>query len=112
MFDTQSHYAWIYRFIIPGLGFVGCFIPTFLFALMFIMRKKLDVIKFRKHICYMFNEYAEHCYYWEFIKIWKKTILIIILTYFETNILLKASLLGLSLLVYQLFTVKIKPFIN
>lgn len=60
----------------------------------------------------MFNEYAEDCYYWEFIKIWKKTILIIILTYFETNIIIKASLLGLTLLVYQLFTVKIKPFIN
>ncbi|CAD8048616.1 unnamed protein product [Paramecium sonneborni] len=112
LFDTESHYIWIYKFIIPGLGFIGCFIPIFLFSLMFIRRKKLDVIKFRKHLCYMFNEYAEHCYYWEFIKIWKKTILIIILTYFETNILLKASLLGLCLLVYQLFTVKIKPFIN
>ncbi|CAD8181635.1 unnamed protein product [Paramecium octaurelia] len=112
MFDTQSHYTWMYRFIIPGLGFIGCFIPVFLFSLMFVMRKKLDMIKFRKHICYMFNEYAEHCYYWEFIKIWKKTILIIILTYFETNILLKASLLGLCLLFYQLFAVKIKPFIN
>lgn len=100
MFDTESHYTWIYKFIIPGLGFIGCFIPIFLFGLMFIRRNKLDEIKFRRHMCYMFNEYDEHCYYWEFIKIWKKTLLIIILTYFETNLFLKASLLGLSLLVY------------
>ena len=60
----------------------------------------------------MFNEYDEHSYFWEFIKIWKKIILIIILTYFETNILLKASLLGLSLLVYQVSTYKAKPYVN
>ncbi|CAD8097921.1 unnamed protein product [Paramecium sonneborni] len=112
MFDTESHQKWIFSFILPGLGFIGCFIPMFLFSLMFVMRRKLDLIKFRRHICYMFNEYDEHCYFWEYIKIWKKTILIIILTYFETNILLKASLLGLSLLVYQLLTVKAKPYVN
>lgn len=67
---------------------------------MFLMRKKLDLIKIRRHICYMFNEYNDESFFWEFVKIWKKTILISILTYFESNIFLKATLTGLCLLFY------------
>ncbi|CAD8157212.1 unnamed protein product [Paramecium octaurelia] len=110
-FNTQSHYLWIYFFILPGLTFIGCFIPFILFFLMFLMRKKLDVIKIRRHICYMFNEYNDESFFWEFVKIWKKTILIGILTYFESNIFLKATLIGLCLLFYQLLAFKIKPYI-
>ncbi|CAD8187998.1 unnamed protein product [Paramecium octaurelia] len=45
------------------------------------------------------------------IKLWKKTIIIIILIYFETDIFLKASLLGLCLLFYQFIAQNYKPFI-
>ncbi|CAD8176500.1 unnamed protein product [Paramecium pentaurelia] len=110
-FNTQSHERWIYFFILPGLGLIGCLIPFILFSLMFLMRKKLDLIKIRRHICYMFNEYNDESFFWEFVKIWKKTILISILTYFESNIFLKASLIGLCLLFYQLLALKIKPYI-
>ncbi|CAD8167819.1 unnamed protein product [Paramecium pentaurelia] len=41
-------------------------------------------------------------FYWEYIKLFKKAILIFILTNFETEIALKASLLELSLLMYQI----------
>ncbi|CAD8125631.1 unnamed protein product [Paramecium sonneborni] len=111
LFGFSNHNTWIFTFVIPGLGFFGCFIPFSLFFLMYIKQDQLDNIKLRRHICYLFNEYNSDKYYWEQIKLTKKTVIIIIMTYFEINIFLKASLLGLCLLCYQLLAVKNKPYI-
>ncbi|CAD8120899.1 unnamed protein product [Paramecium sonneborni] len=108
---STNHQKWIIGFVSPGLGLVGCLIPFSLFFLLYLKREHLDQIKFRRHICYLFNEYNNENYFWEWIKLWKKTVIIIIMTYFETNIFLKASLLGLCLFLYQLYAVKQKPYI-
>ncbi|CAD8087605.1 unnamed protein product [Paramecium sonneborni] len=110
-FNTQTHFRWIIGFILPSLILVGLAIPVFLFLLMFFIKEKLEIIQFRRHICYLFNEYNKNTYFWEYIKICKKTLVIFIMIYFETNILLKASLLGLCLLLYQQLALKYKPFI-
>ncbi|CAK86413.1 unnamed protein product (macronuclear) [Paramecium tetraurelia] len=39
-FNTQSHYLWIYFFILPGLSFIGCFIPFILFFVNVFNEKK------------------------------------------------------------------------
>ncbi|CAD8187960.1 unnamed protein product [Paramecium octaurelia] len=111
LYGTPNHISWIIFFAVPGLGILGLFIPFSLFFIMYINREQLDNIKLRRHICYLFNEYNTESYFWESIKLSKKTIIIIILTYFESNVFLKASLLGLCLLVYQLAAVKQKPYI-
>ncbi|CAK63537.1 unnamed protein product (macronuclear) [Paramecium tetraurelia] len=111
LFNSTNHKNWMFGFALPGLGLIGCLIPSALFLLLYIQREKLDKINFRKHICYLFNEYNNETYFWEWIKLWKKTVIILIMTYFETNIFVKASLLGLCLLLYQLYAVKQKPYI-
>ncbi|CAD8126695.1 unnamed protein product [Paramecium sonneborni] len=108
---TNTHQEWVMSFVIPGYFLISFIIPSLFFILLFILRNKLDQIKLRKHICYVFNEYKEENYYWEFIKIWQKTIMISIIIYFETNTYLKGSLLGLNLLVYQAFALKFKPYL-
>ncbi|CAD8214598.1 unnamed protein product [Paramecium pentaurelia] len=111
LYNSQNHQKWIIGFVLLGLGLIGFLIPSALFLLLYIQRDKLDKIKFRKHICYLFNEYNNENYFWEWIKLQKKTVIILIMTYFETNIFLKASLLGLCLLLYQLYAVRQKPYI-
>ncbi|CAK92602.1 unnamed protein product (macronuclear) [Paramecium tetraurelia] len=111
IYGTETHIQWMMMFAIPGLGVIGILIPFSLFFLMYVNRDQLDQIKLRRHICYLFNEYNSESYYWEQIKLSKKIIIIIILTYFENNVLLTASLLGLCLLFYQLLAVKQKPYI-
>ncbi|CAD8188935.1 unnamed protein product [Paramecium octaurelia] len=111
IYGTETHIKWMIIFAIPGLGVIGILIPFSLFFLMYVNRDQLDQIKLRRHICYLFNEYNSESYYWEQIKLSKKIIIIIILTYFESNVLLTASLLGLCLLFYQLLAVKQKPYI-
>ncbi|CAD8133735.1 unnamed protein product [Paramecium pentaurelia] len=111
LYDTSNHQLWIFFVILPLLLVFGCIIPFSLFLLTYIKRDILHKIKLRRHICYLFNEYNDSNYYWEQIKLLQKAIIILITTYFETNILLKTSLLGLSLLFYQAIAVKNKPYI-
>ncbi|CAD8064194.1 unnamed protein product [Paramecium sonneborni] len=108
---SSTHFKWTVSFIIPGLVIFCILIPFFLLAIMYKLKDQFDSIKKRRHISYLFNEYNNGNYYWELIKLTKKTIIILILTYFETQILLKASLLGLCLLFYQLLAVQQKPYI-
>ncbi|CAD8085140.1 unnamed protein product [Paramecium primaurelia] len=111
LFGSREHLIWIYSFVIPGIGIFSLLIPFSLFIVMYIRKDQHDNIKIRKHFCYLINEYNVSSYFWEDIKLIKKTIIILILTYFETYILLKASLLGLSLLFYQLIAFNKKPYI-
>ncbi|CAD8197264.1 unnamed protein product [Paramecium pentaurelia] len=110
-FNTETHHQWIVYLVLPGLIIFGCLIPLSLFLLMYFHRNGLDNYIFRPHICYLYNEYEKESYYWEQIKLSKRAIMILILTYFETKIHLKASLIGLSLIIYQLLAIKKKPYI-
>ncbi|CAD8172126.1 unnamed protein product [Paramecium pentaurelia] len=110
-FNTDTHYKWIMNFVLPGLIIFGFLIPFLLFLLMYFKRNDLNNHIFRPHICYLYNEYEKQSYYWEQIKLSKRAIMILILTYFETNIHLKASLIGLSLIIYQLIAINKKPYI-
>ncbi|CAD8127675.1 unnamed protein product [Paramecium sonneborni] len=109
-FETNDHQTWIYIFIIPGLILFGVLLPLCLSLFMYFNRFQLDQIKLRKHICYLFNEYSNNTYFWEYIKLAKKAIIILITTYFESSILLKSSLLGFCLLIYQQLTFTNKPY--
>ncbi|CAD8208304.1 unnamed protein product [Paramecium octaurelia] len=111
LFGTGEHLIWIFAFVIPGICVFSMIIPLSLFIIMYIKKDKHDNIQIRKHFCYLINEYNNRSYFWEEIKLIKKTIIILILTYFETYILLKASLLGLCLLFYQLLAFNKKPYI-
>ncbi|CAD8209833.1 unnamed protein product [Paramecium octaurelia] len=111
LFGSQEHVIWISSFVIPGIVIFSVIIPLSIFIVMYIKKDQHDNIKIRKHFCYLINEYNKRNYFWEEIKLIKKTIIILILTYFETYILLKASLLGLCLLFYQLFAFNMKPYI-
>ncbi|CAD8089305.1 unnamed protein product [Paramecium sonneborni] len=112
LFYSQIHLLWIFYLVLPGLIIFGCAIPFSLFMLMYIKRKSLNQSKLRPHICYLFNEYEQNCYFWEQIKLSKKAIIILFLTYFETSITLKASLIGMTLLLYQQLAFKNRPYIH
>ncbi|CAD8112914.1 unnamed protein product [Paramecium sonneborni] len=111
IFWNQDHQTWIYYFVLPGLTIFGLIIPVFIFIFLIVNKNNLQEIKLRKHICYILNEYHTKSYFWEQIKQFKKALIIFIITYFETQILLKASLLGLCFLFYQLLSAYQKPFI-
>ncbi|CAD8137809.1 unnamed protein product [Paramecium octaurelia] len=111
IYGSETHVLWIKEFAIPGSTLIGLIIPLLLFLMLYLNRENHNKIKFRRHVGYLFNEYTQQNYFWEMIKLWKKTIIIVILIYFETDIFLKAALLGLCLLFYQFIAQNYKPFI-
>ncbi|CAD8151291.1 unnamed protein product [Paramecium octaurelia] len=111
MFNSQEHQLWVQFLIIPLLLIFGGIIPISLFLLMLLNRFHLYKIQFRKHICYLFNEYNENRYYWEQIKLIQKLCIILIMTNFENNLLFKTTLLGLCLEAYQVLAINNKPYI-
>ncbi|CAD8155005.1 unnamed protein product [Paramecium pentaurelia] len=111
LFYTQNHHLWINYLVLPGLIIFGLIFPILLFLLMYFKQNFLNNSKLRPHICYLYNEYESTSYFWEQIKLSKKAIIILFLTYFETRITLKASLIGLILLFYQKLALKKKPYI-
>ncbi|CAK92783.1 unnamed protein product (macronuclear) [Paramecium tetraurelia] len=111
IFGTPNHIKWILSFVIPGLGLIGWLLPFTLLILLYVKRHQIESVKFRKHFCYLFNEYNKENFFWEWVKLAQKTFVIVILTYFETNIYLKASLLGLCLLLYQQYALEQQPYI-
>ncbi|CAD8114144.1 unnamed protein product [Paramecium primaurelia] len=110
LYGSNNHFNWIYAFIIPGSALFGLIIPLSLYIFLYLKKNDLNKIKYRSHIGYLFNEYTRKNYFWEWIKLWNKTIIIIILIYFETDISLKASSLGLCLLIYQYLSQHFKPY--
>ncbi|CAK84285.1 unnamed protein product (macronuclear) [Paramecium tetraurelia] len=110
LYGTNTHIKWIYGFVVPGSVLLVIILPFSMYTYLFFKKDKLNKIKYRRHIGYLFNEYSGKTYFWEWIKLWKKTIIIIILIYFETDIFLKATLLGLCLLIYQFISQRFKPY--
>ncbi|CAD8128246.1 unnamed protein product [Paramecium sonneborni] len=104
---NQKHICIVHSWIV----LIGGFIPILIFILLIVNKSRFDKIKIRKHIHYLLNECEYQKYYWELIKLFKKTIIIVIMTNFETDIVLKASLIGLCLLVYQILAPFHQPFI-
>ncbi|CAD8117345.1 unnamed protein product [Paramecium primaurelia] len=111
LYGSKSHISWIYGFSIPGSILIGLIFPLLIFFILYTNRGQHDKIKFRRHLGYLFNEYTQNSYFWEIIKLWKKTIIILILIYFQTDIFFKAQLLSLCLLFYQLISYKYQPYI-
>ncbi|CAD8169558.1 unnamed protein product [Paramecium octaurelia] len=110
LYGTDTHIKWIFGFIVPGSVLLVIILPFSMYTYLYFKKDKLNKIKYRRHIGYLFNEYTGKTYFWEWIKLWKKTIIIIILIYFETDIFLKATLLGLCLLIYQFISQRFKPY--
>ncbi|CAD8181135.1 unnamed protein product [Paramecium pentaurelia] len=111
LFQTQHHYSWIVKFAIPISMILGFILPIVLLCFLYFNKEQFNKIKFRRHIGYLINEYRKNRFFWEWIKLWKKTTIIIILIYFETNVLLKGFLIVVCLMIYQFMTYQYQPYI-
>ncbi|CAD8203419.1 unnamed protein product [Paramecium octaurelia] len=111
LFGSSTHSAWMYKFALPISLLLGLIIPMSLLLFLYQNRQLFDKIPFRRHIGYLFNEYSVNRSFWEWVKLWKKTIIIVILIYFETNVYFKGVLIGICLTIYQIITSTYLPYI-
>ena len=55
---------------------------------------------------YFYREYKNEIFYWEFIKMYKKILIILILAFYSEDILIKANLTILILIGYNILSIK------
>ena len=59
---------------------------------------------------YFYNEYNEDGYLWEFVKIFSKEMIIIFLTFYEDQVVIKGLIVFLIIFFYGGFTVLFTPY--
>ncbi|CAD8126996.1 unnamed protein product [Paramecium sonneborni] len=109
-FDTETHKIWSLRFIYPILIFIGLVIPAFLFFQMRKIRNSLDDKNSFQKFSFLYNEYTPKSYYWEIIKMLQKISIILIVNYFEQQILIKGIFMFLIVLAYYKLCLEIQPY--
>ncbi|KAM3134149.1 hypothetical protein pb186bvf_013770 [Paramecium bursaria] len=109
-YTTSIHFKWIIGFVMPSLIVLALIIPFYLLRQLQAVKHKLDDIDNVKLWGYLYNEYRHQSYYWEIVKIFQKTLIIIFLTFYEDLIVIKASLVFLVIFMYDLFTKSKKPY--
>ena len=72
----EKHVRMVIFVVLPSLSFWGIFIPTMVLGYLFKNRKNLGNILIRKRLGFLFNGYTKSEYYWEFIILYRKIIII------------------------------------
>ncbi|CAK68383.1 unnamed protein product (macronuclear) [Paramecium tetraurelia] len=109
-YDTAQHLKWVLSFVFPSAFTLGLIIPTYMFLSMYKIKNDLNDGENRKKWGYLYNEYQPKAYFWEIVKIFQKSFIILFLTFYEDLIIIKAALIFIIVFIYSLLTKKYKPF--
>ncbi len=109
----NEHSFYFYSFVLPGILIWGILAPTLCFIILLRNRRHLTDIKFRFRFGYLFNGYSKKYYYWEFIILYRK-ILIIFCSTFLSAISTRFQALSISILLIITFYIhqKSNPFVD
>ncbi|CAD8128511.1 unnamed protein product [Paramecium sonneborni] len=107
---TQQHFQWITAFVLPSTLILAFIIPIYMLLSLYYQRYKLEEEKTRKNWGYLYNEYQHKAYFWEIIKIFQKGFMIMFLTLYEDQIIIKAALIFIIVFIYQILTKKYRPY--
>ncbi|CAD8073527.1 unnamed protein product [Paramecium sonneborni] len=111
-YNTSEHAKWLASFCLPLLLLFSILIPLYFWFGVRENRANLDKTSVRQKWGYLYNEYKLHAYYWETIKILQKEFMIIVLTYYDDHVPIKASLVFLVLFGYSFLTTSSKPYMT
>ncbi|KAL4436221.1 hypothetical protein ABPG74_018205 [Tetrahymena malaccensis] len=108
--ETYNFYSLI--LVIPSLIVWVIIFPLILFLQIYISKKRhtLQNIQVNLKYGFVFQEYKEYAYYWEFVKIVQKTGIIIILNFYSQALTVKGILIYLIILFYEHLAKKVKPY--
>lgn len=107
---TPSYNTFLYNFIIPTVLFWAVAIPSGLFLVLFLKKKKLNSKPMRITFGAIYNEYRQTSYYWGVLIMVFKVVLLVLTKMFGKDANLKAMIILLFFYFYKkLFTIK-RPY--
>ncbi|CAD8198753.1 unnamed protein product [Paramecium octaurelia] len=111
-YDTFKHDQWIAAFGVPGLMLWLIVLPVIFWYICFqgAQQMKLNSIIFRQSWGFFYYEYSRKRYYWEFLKIFYRSLISVLICYFQEEIIVKGILSFIVIYGYYGLTIHFNPY--
>ncbi|KAL4474731.1 hypothetical protein ABPG74_001427 [Tetrahymena malaccensis] len=112
---TNSHKTLIYTYIIPSLIIWVLIAPLVIILKIRSHIKNINQgknLRTRNIYDFIYSEYRQHKYYWEFVKLFKKALIIVILNYFDQYAVIQGILMSIIVFSYIVMVQNMKPHSN
>jgi hypothetical protein len=111
---AESKEYWIFFAIAFSSLIIQIGIPIFILILLVHHKKKSSINKeaisfFSKNFGYFYLDYSSKCYFWEFVRIFQKFLIISVLMWFSDQEISKGLFIILIILTYGFLTFKLRP---
>lgn len=109
---TTEYYSYTFTVILP-LFFVWAFLIPFIFFVNLrrhARRGRLNNIHVKQKYGYLYSEYDDDEYWWEFVKIYQKILIMAILEFYVEQIIIKGILVFLVIFFYGALSSSRKPY--
>lgn len=104
------HYRLLCYFVLPYLVFYLIIIPILIFLKLYRNKNLLQTFKFKLRWGYVYGEFEENVYFWEFAKMYLKVGFIIFLSYYHDYQVVKGILIFILLFFYGELNQIYKPY--
>ncbi|KAL4453680.1 hypothetical protein ABPG74_009576 [Tetrahymena malaccensis] len=107
---TQIHVIYIGIVCIPGLIFWGLIIPVFIIRLLVTNKDQLDHATIRLKYGFLYQDYKNARYYWEFLKMYKKLFAVAVLSFYGNPYTNKLVIILVVYLLYLVALIRFRPY--
>ncbi|KAL4430441.1 hypothetical protein ABPG74_013291 [Tetrahymena malaccensis] len=107
---TREHIKFILSICIPGLILWGFILPMSILKILFTHKNKLDYATIRLPYGFLYQDYKQQRFYWEFIKSYMKILMVVVLNFYGDPFNNKLVIIMIILLIYQVSLSIMKPY--
>ncbi|EAR96614.2 transmembrane protein, putative (macronuclear) [Tetrahymena thermophila SB210] len=107
---TSQHIKYILAIVLPLLIIWLFILPITLFVLLKKNQDQLESTKIKLKYGFLYIEYKNQAFYWEFVKMVEKITIILSLNFYSQMIIIKGILVFLSITLYGILTIMVKPY--
>ncbi|CAK68973.1 unnamed protein product (macronuclear) [Paramecium tetraurelia] len=111
-YDSDMHQYYLLRFIMPMLIVWVLILPLLFMFLVYKNRDTINTKQTKLIYGFFYLEYQLNSYLWEFVKLFQKEFMVIILAYFEDQVTVKGLLLVVVMFLYGFYQIQVSPYSN
>lgn len=107
---TTDYYYYSVSLVLPALLAWSCALPLILVYALYRQRNNLNNANLLLKYGFLYKEYQIKHYYWEFVKMFQKILIIIILNYYSQDVKVKGILIFATIIVYFVLSIQQVPY--
>ncbi|EAR99907.2 transmembrane protein, putative (macronuclear) [Tetrahymena thermophila SB210] len=107
---TDQSKFYLLAIVTPIMIIYVFIIPILIFILLYKNKQQLEFSELQSKFGYLLREYRVDKYYWEFVRMIERMIIVIILGIYSQDSLTKSVLIFLTIITYFFFLQKLKPY--